>query len=157
MRLHFATLTIGLLSISLLFTSCGRQISSDVYSASHVGEASTTYAGIIKNVREVSVQEGERLEENKTGIATGGVLGAGAGSIMGRGNWVATAGGAVAGAVAGSLIEKKVKEQSALEYVVQIENGGLMTIVQGMEPRYEVGQPVFVIVGQFGRSRIIAQ
>jgi outer membrane lipoprotein SlyB len=146
-----------LASSVMLLTSCARQISSDVYAARQVGEVSTTYAGYIKSVREVCMEQGEQLEDNGLGLVGGGVAGGVAGSAIGRGHFVPTAAGAIVGAVAGSLVEKKLKQQSAFEYIVELENGGLITVVQGRDHLYNVGQPVYVIVSQTGRSRITPQ
>lgn len=147
-----------LLSISMcLLTSCARQISSDVYSANHIGEVSATYAGIVKNVREVIVQHGDQLEDNGLGIAGGGVTGGAIGHSLGRGNFYSTAAGAIAGAVTGTFIEKKLKQQKALEYIVELENGQLMTVVQGTDQVFNIGQPVYILVGYAGRSRLIPQ
>jgi outer membrane lipoprotein SlyB len=150
------------LSCAALFcmtTSCAREISSDVYAADHVGEASTTYAGTIIHSRQVNVQDQERLQDNTLGIVGGGVGGALAGSQIGKGsgNTLATIGGAVVGATAGAFAEKALKSQNGMEYVVQLENGQAMTVVQGPSPAFSVGQTVYVIVGQQGRSRIIAR
>lgn len=150
---HAILLAVG----ALLFSSCARQISSDVYASRQIGEVSVTYPGVIRNIREVCVQHGDQLEDNGLGIAGGGVAGGMLGSAIGRGNLAPTVAGAIAGAVAGSLIEKKVKEQYAFEYIVQLENGGLMTVVQGQDGLFGIGQPVYVIVSQTGRSRITPQ
>jgi outer membrane lipoprotein SlyB len=139
----------------MLLTSCARQISSDVYSARQAGEISTTYPGFIKNVRAVCMDEGDRLEENGLGIAGGGIAGGALGNAIGRGRFVPTAAGAIAGAITGSLIEKNLKHQSAFEYIVELENGNLITVVQGQEHLFNIGQPVYVIVSGSGRSRII--
>lgn len=143
--------------LPLLLTSCARQISPDYYAASHVGETSTTYAGIIRNVRVVSIGNGDNLEGNALGVAGGGVAGCALGSAVGRGNAFATLGGALAGAVAGSLAEKKLKEQTGLEYIVQLDNGQLFTVVQGADCPLQVGQSVYVLVSMNGRSRMIPQ
>lgn len=155
--LAFTAPSILLTAGILLFSSCARQISSDVYASRQVGEVSVTYAGIIRNVREVCIEQGDQLEDNGLGIAGGGVTGGVLGSTLGRGRFIPTAAGAIAGAVAGSLIEKKLKEQLAFEYIVEIENGGLMTVVQGRDQFFSIGQPVYVIISQTGRSRISPQ
>lgn len=159
MRQVFTSITklFLLTSTMMLCASCARQISSDVYASGQVGEVSTTYAGVIKNVREVCVEQGDKLEDNGLGIASGGVAGGVVGSALGKGNLFPTAAGAIAGAVTGSFIEKKLKQQSAFEYIVELNNGNLMTIVQGQDEIFSLGQPVYVIVSPFGRSRIIAQ
>jgi outer membrane lipoprotein SlyB len=150
---NFILLTAG----TLLFLSCARQISSDVYASRQVGEAFTTYVGVIKNIREVCVEQGDQLEDNGLGIAGGGFAGGVLGSAVGKGKFVPTAAGAIAGAVTGSFVEKKLKQQSAFEYIIELDNGGLMTVVQGQDQVFNIGQPVYIIVSQAGRSRIIPQ
>lgn len=156
------TLLVGL----SLVTSCAREISSEVYSADHIGEAQISYPGQIINARQVTVCDKERLEENGLGIVGGGVGGALAGSAVGKGsgNTVATVGGAALGAVAGAFAEKALKSQNAMEYVVQLDKGDVMTIVQGPSPAFSVGQQVYVITSQLNsrtgvqqRSRVIAR
>jgi outer membrane lipoprotein SlyB len=146
-----------LLAIPVLFTSCAQQISSDVYASRQVGEVSMTYAGVIRSMREIRVEQGENLEDNGLGIAGGGIAGGVAGSALGKGNFAPTAAGAIVGAVAGSLLEKKMKQQMAMEYVVQLDNGDLVTVVQGRDQAFQLNQPVYVLVSHSGRSRITPQ
>lgn len=141
----------------LLFTSCARHISSDVYAAGQVGEVSTTYPGVIRNARVVLLQNGDQLEDNGLGIIGGGVAGGFIGSAAGRGHFLPTAAGALTGAVVGSLVESKMKEQHGLEYTVELYNGGLVTVVQGTDNPLYVGQPVYVLISPYGRSRIVPQ
>lgn len=140
-----------------MVTSCAREISSNVYSADHVGEASVTYSGVITHARQVDVEDSERLQDNGLGIIGGGVGGALAGSQIGRGrgNTTATIGGALAGATIGAIAEKAMKRQTGMEYIVQLDNNQTVTIVQGPNPTFYVGQQVYVLVGQQGRSRLI--
>lgn len=142
---------------TVLLASCARNIDSDVYASRQVGEVSTTYPGIIRNARAVCVEQGGQLEENGLGIAGGGVAGGVLGNAIGRGRFAPTAAGVIAGAVAGSLVEKKLKQQMAFEYVVELYNGSLMTIVQGRDQMFNIGQPVYVMISPFGRSRIAPQ
>lgn len=146
-----------LLISAVLFTSCARHIESDTYASRQVGEVSTTYAGVIRNVREVCVGQGEQLEDNGLGIAGGGLTGGVVGSAVGGGRFIPTAIGAVAGAVTGAFVEKKLKQQMAFEYIVELYNGNLITVVQGQDQVFNPGQPVYVLVSQMGRSRIIPQ
>ncbi len=142
-----------ILGLSLL-SSCARHISSDVYASRQVGEVAVTYAGFIKNIREVCVEQGEQLEDNGLGIAGGGITGGVLGSAIGKGKLLPTAAGSIAGAVTGAFIEKKLKQQLAFEFVVELENGSLMTVIQGRDQAFHIGQPVYVMVSQTGRSRI---
>lgn len=144
-----------LLAFGVLFlSSCVSQMSSHEYVTRQVGEVCLTYAGKIKSMRAVCVSHGDQLENNELGIMGGGLAGGILGNAVGRGRFVPTAVGAVAGAVTGSLIEKRAKQQTAFEYIVELDQGGLMTIVQGPDQYFCIGQPVYVIVSQTGRSRI---
>mgnify|MGYP003414980599 FL=1 len=66
-------------------TACTPQVSSRVYSSRHVGEASATYPGVVVSVQDVLVEESDRMEDHPTGVLAGGLLGAGAGSMVGKG------------------------------------------------------------------------
>lgn len=141
---------------AMLLSSCAKEISSGVYSSRQVGEASVTLPGVVVSVREVCVEGSDRLQDNELGIIGGGVVGGVIGSNIGKGNGriLPTAVGAIAGAIGGSMIEKKLNQQAGFEYVVQLDDGRLMTIVQGNDMLFQMGQPVYVILGYQGRSRI---
>lgn len=139
---------------SVLFTSCVRQqISGGVYPARQVGEASMTYAGSIVNVRPVCVQQ----QQTGVGTIAGGVAGGALGSALGRGCFAPTALGAIAGAVVGSAVEEDASRQTGFEYVIQLDNGQLMTVVQGCDQFFQCGEPVYVIISGNGRSRVTRQ
>jgi outer membrane lipoprotein SlyB len=144
------------LTFALLLSGCARDISSNTYKASHVGETSFTYQGVVANVREVQVEESEYFEGG-AGPAVGALAGGAAGYQFGggRGQIATTAAGAILGGVAGTFAEKALKSQKGLEYVVRLENGQIMTIVQGIEPRLNSGQRVLVLISHGGRSRVI--
>jgi outer membrane lipoprotein SlyB len=81
-------------------------------------------------------------------------LGSSAGGNDGRSNIVGAIGGAIIGGIAGSAIEANATKQKALEYVVETENGNLMSIVQGNDIVFAEGQKVLVLYGS--PSRLIA-
>jgi outer membrane lipoprotein SlyB len=155
---NISRLVVALTAIGL-FTGCAREISGDVYDQRHVGEASQTFPGVIMHVRNVAVVGSENLQDNGLGILGGGAAGAYAGSQFGKGqgNTLATIGGALAGATAGAFAEKALKKQQGTEYIVQLDNGSSMTVVQGPNPAYSVGQSVFVVIGHKGRSRVVSR
>lgn len=147
-----------LLCMVVSLSACTRTISPNVYKASHVGETSMTYRGVIVNARPVEIHEAEKAEDNAFGTVAGGVGGGLAGSAIGKGsgNTAAIAGGAILGAVAGNLIQNELGKQQGMEYVVELKDGRMMTIVQGLDPVYNVGQRVLVMQSHKGRSRIAA-
>lgn len=148
---------VALLSTALVTAGCARQISPDVHTGRVAGETLRTYEAVIESVRIVQIQESDTLERNKTGQLLGSIAGGAAGARFGDG-WgrvLAIAGGAIIGAVAGSLVEQEVKRQDAAEYIVRTYDGELLTLVQGPEPLLAVGQRVFVQESTRGRGRII--
>ena len=144
------------LMVSLfLLPSCVRQLSSDVYPTYQAGEAAYTLGGDIISARRVVVQNGD--EGNGAGVVAGGVVGGLAGNAIGRGGFWPTAAGVVAGAFTGAAIENSASRQWAMEYVVSLDNGNLVTVIQGDCPAYGIGQHVFVIFSRTGQSRLIPQ
>ena len=146
------------LCLVMLLGGCAKEIDSDLYTEENFGEASNVYHGVIINVRKVKMQQGDKLENNKTGKAVGALSGAVIGSQFGGGSakWVTGAAGGIGGAFLGSLAEKKLKSQDALEYIVKLADGTSRSIVQGLNPYFAVGQKVLVMMNKYNRSRIIA-
>ncbi len=140
--------------LSIFSTACGRQISPEVYGSNAVGEASITLPGTILQVRMVKVQENEYIEHNRAGIIAGTFAGASAVNPHGTGRPLTTVTGAIAGGAAGAFTEKFLKNQMGVEYVIQLENGEVMSVVQGAKPLLELGQKVWLIKSNI-RSRVI--
>ena len=143
---------------SLGLAACARQISPDVVSGGSVGEVTSIEVGWIESARLIEVQEEDLLERNSFGVIIGGVAGGVAGNeIGGGGGWglLATGVGIVVGAALGALTEEELKRQPAMEYVVRDENGELYSVVQGVEPRLEPGQRVYLHSSRHGRARLV--
>jgi outer membrane lipoprotein SlyB len=151
MRTLYA-LIIGLICLS----SCARETSPDVYDSKNFGKVANTYPGIIKRMREITVTNGEGLQDNTTGILGGGVGGALLGSTIGHGagTVVAEVAGGLAGAFGGAALEQKLKTEKAVEYLVELDNGQLKTVVQSPEPSLFEGEKVYVMISEDGRSRV---
>ncbi|MDR0677519.1 MAG: glycine zipper 2TM domain-containing protein [Holosporaceae bacterium] len=147
------------LCAGLLVVGCARDISSSSYNARTVGAASSTYPCTVVSQRKIMVEEGEYLEDNKTGGIMGAIAGGVLGNAMGggRGRVVTTAAGALAGAAAGAYAEKKLKSQEGIEYIVKMESGDMKTIVQGTDVILVPGQAAYLVIDHRGRSRLIAR
>jgi len=132
-------------------------MSPDVYDAQDVGEVVATYEGEIIAVRHVRIQDGDRLQDNVIGGVGGGVAGAMVGSTMGKGSGtlLTEIAGAAIGATAGALTERELKKETGIEYIVQLDNGDIKTVVQGATPHLQEGEHVWLLVSKKGRSRII--
>lgn len=144
-------------AVVVVLSGCSRNISSSNYSSDSVGEASMTYQGTIISMRKVTVQEGDKLQDNMLGMGVGGVLGGVGGSMIGsgNGNTLATVGGALGGATLGALAQRALSEQEGIEYSVKLTNGQIMSVVQGADNALQVGQRVLVQVSHQGRSRVV--
>jgi outer membrane lipoprotein SlyB len=143
------------LSVAALFAvllgGCASKISPQSYSVGSVGQINRTIAAVIISAREVDVA-GTTGTGGGAGTALGAVAGSSAGS-SGRDNLAGAIGGAVIGGLVGSVVEANATKQKGMEYVVETDNGNLMTIVQGTSPVFEMGQKVLVLYGS--PSRVI--
>lgn len=133
-----------------LLAGCATNISPDTYSVGSVGQVNRTIAATVISVREVDVAGTTGLG-GTTGAATGAVVGSAAGGGNVRGNIVGAIGGAVVGGLAGAAIEANATKQKAFEYVVETQNGNLMTLVQGIDTQFALGQKVLVLYGSPSR------
>jgi outer membrane lipoprotein SlyB len=96
-------------------------------------------------------------ESPGAGALIGGVGGALAGSMFGKGGGklLTTAAGAAAGGLAGHMIQNR--SQDGVEYTVKLESGSVITLAQGVTPALSVGQRVYVVHSSRDRSRIIPE
>jgi outer membrane lipoprotein SlyB len=139
-----------IISVTLGLAGCTSNMSPGSYSVASVGQVNRSVSATIISVREVDVAGTTGLGSG-VGSATGAVIGSGAGGGNSRGNIVGAIGGAVVGGLAGAAIEAGATKQSGAEYVVETENGNLMTIVQGSEPLFTIGQKVLILYGSPSR------
>jgi len=114
-----------------------------------VGQVNRTVPATVISAREVDIA-GTAGVGGPAGTAAGAVVGSAAGNNS-RANIVGAIGGAVAGGLAGAAIESNATRQKGMEYVVETENGNLMTIVQGPEPLFTIKQKVLVLYGSPSR------
>lgn len=136
----------------IVLGGCASNISPKTYSVGSVGQVNRTVSATVISVREVDVAGTTGLGGG-AGSAAGAVAGSNMGS-SGRDNLLGAIGGAVAGGLAGAAIEGNATKQKGMEYVVETENGNLMTIVQGIDSVFAEGQKVLVLYGS--PSRLIA-
>ncbi len=138
-------LAIGILS------GCA-DVSPASYSVGSVGQVNRAVRGIVISARDVRITG----SQTGSGATAGAIAGGAAGSQFGNNaaaNVVGVVGGAVAGAMVGGAIEEGSTRQAGVEYVVQTETGAILTLVQGLADRVQVGDHVLVLYGD--RSRLI--
>lgn len=138
--------------LGLATSACMPDVRPDSYAVGSVGTVNRTVAAIVISARPVAIS-GTSDTGGTTGALAGGVAGSSLGSNS-RDNAIGALGGALVGAIAGAAIERQRTEQTGTEYVVQTDNGALLTIVQGDAGSFAPGAHVLVLYG--APSRIIA-
>jgi outer membrane lipoprotein SlyB len=138
-------------------TACAGNVDTNRYETSAAGRVNSASLGEVINVRAVTIA----TSNGTVGKLAGGVAGGVAGSMIG-GNSAVHAIGAVGGAVLGGYLGDKAQEnlsrQKGYEYVVRLENGNVVTVTQGADEVFRVGQKVYVLdAGAGDRARIIPQ
>jgi outer membrane lipoprotein SlyB len=108
---------------------------------------------MVVSARTVDIQGSQSGVGTMAGTATGAVAGSAIGSST-RANVIGAIGGAVLGGVVGGAVEEGTTRQQGMEYVVETEDGSLLTIVQGIESPLREGDRVIVVYG--ARARVIA-
>jgi outer membrane lipoprotein SlyB len=137
----------------VVLTGCsGDEFSGNRYMAANVGEAARTDRGTIISLRKVEIKPDGSVLGTALGAVGGGVVG----SMFGGGNakFATAAAGAIVGGVAGHALTSRTTE--GVEYTVKLETGALITIAQGPTPVLSVGQQVYIVNSEKGKSRIVA-
>ena len=141
-----------IMGLAVPLSACAPDISPDSYSIGSVGQVNRAVSGVILSARPVAIQ-GTR---SGLGAGAGALAGGTAGSTIGgstEANIIAAVGGAVIGGITGAAVEESATQQTGMEYVVETDNGALVTVVQGDEMPLAAGLRVLVIYGT--RARVI--
>lgn len=138
-----------------LLAACSANLNTNSYQTSAAGQVNSVQEGVIINVRQVRIA----TENGGIGSLAGGIAGGALGSTIGGSN-VANIIGAVGGAVVGGALGAKAQEglsaQTGYEYIVKLDSGRAITLTQGADQVFSVGQPVYVLDASRGeRARII--
>ena len=150
-----SVMKIGLVAVAvILLAGCTPNISPNNYSAYNAGQSQRVQYGTVKNVQPVNV----RGNNGGVGTLIGGATGAVAGSAIGggtRANILGGIGGAVIGGLLGNVVGSHVGNQTGFQYIVRLNNGRSIAVVQGMDPMLHMGQHVMVLQGGGQRTRIL--
>lgn len=131
---------IAVAMISIFAVSgCAQRQSQNVYKHDEVGKATAVTFGTVVSSRQVDITG----ENTGTGALVGAAAGAGVGSYIGEGSGNAWAIGAglLAGAIAGAVAEQAMSDRTGVEYVVLLESGVVLTVVQDIGKQESVLQP----------------
>ena len=137
----------AVLFVSLFVAACGTS-GSDTYEAGDVGKVLSTAEGTVISSREVEIEG----ETGPVGALAGGAAGGATGYGLTGGSGAVTVLGALVGAGAGYLAESTFNDRQGYEYVVRMDDGRVVTLVQNRdddEQPIKDGEPVLV---QYGDS-----
>lgn len=123
------------------------------YTKDEARTVQTSQRGVIVNLEEVTIEQ----DPGMVGTGIGGVLGGVVGSTMGggKGRILTTAGGAAIGAVLGALGEKAIRTEKAYEFLIDLENGSTISVVQAIDDDYKVGDQVRILRSSGNRARVV--
>lgn len=147
MKKIYLVFTSLLLSLSLV--GCAQNLSPNSYYGHEVNASSTVKKGVIVSRRAVNVN-------NNTGVGglAGAATGAAAGSMIGGNpavNIIGAIGGAVVGGLAGNAIDSGVNRHQGIEYIIKLNDGNMVSVVQVQQGIFNVHQRVMVLFGHTTR------
>jgi outer membrane lipoprotein SlyB len=140
-----------LLTAALALAGCQPNASPDTYQIGGIGQVNRVVRGKVVSVRQIEI-----AGTHGVGVLAGAGAGAAGGAFIGNNaktNIIGAIGGAVVGGLIGAAVEESATKQKGWEYIVETENGALITIVQGGDTPLAAGQRVFVEYG--AQSRVI--
>lgn len=138
-----------LLLAAIVVTGCAAPGSS-TYTREQMQRTAIVETGRIVSMREVPVET-----SGQTGTLVGAGVGGVAGSFIGgdwRSNLLAGLAGAVVGGIAGGAAERAASTTTATEFIVEIDGGGTIAVVQANDQGFRVGDRVNVLRGD--RTRL---
>ena len=142
-----------LIILPMLLTAgaCTSRIGADQYDTSAVGEVYRAVKGTVVSMRQISI-----ASYYGAGTLIGGAAGCVAGSMIGGSDTahiLGAIGGAVVGGIAGNAAQEGLSSQSGYEYVIQLDNGSMVTVSQGNDVLLNPGQKCMVHYGK--RARVV--
>jgi len=145
------TLLVFIVVNAALLCSCAQNVSPNTYTTGEVGVVSRVKHGIIIAKRVIDI-------DNKSGLGgpTGVAGGAVAGSMIGASSNTSAhilggVGGAVVGGVVGHAVDKAVNHHAGYEYIIKLDDGKTVSVVQEKSVQLTLKQHVLVIYGAMTR------
>ena len=117
---------------------------------SQPAQAACNECGTVTDVKTIKIEG----HASGVGIVAGGILGGVLGHQVGggRGNDLATIGGAAGGAYAGNEVEKKSKTKTKYQVIVEMADGSTKTFTYSSHTSYQIGDLVKVKEGKLIRQ-----
>lgn len=147
-------------AISLVFlTSCASTTATTsgakppTVPPSIAGKSLRPDLGTVVSTREVVIDGEATLVGRSAGIGVGAAVGQTVGS--GDGRILASAGGAVAGAIVGGMVEKELSKKRAQEITISLDDGPTLVVIQELEDGGFIdGDRVIVVQTVGGEARV---
>jgi len=142
----------------LMATACAPVVVPPAYPAYQTGQAMSVESGVVQAVRTVKIQGQPTGAGAAVGSTVGAIAGAAAGSnsscYYNGGSWWGALAGAIIGGLAGNAMETAAAQQNGLEVQVRMDDGRVLSIVQGGEELFRPGDDVDVLTAPDGSSRV---
>jgi outer membrane lipoprotein SlyB len=116
---------VGLLAAALALAGCAHP-SGSTYESGDVGRTIETAQGSVVSSRPVEISG----DANAAGPLAGGALGAAGSALAFQGSGLVAVIGGVLGAGVGYLAQKQLNNREGVEYVLQMDDGRTVTLVQ---------------------------
>ncbi|MDY0291734.1 MAG: glycine zipper 2TM domain-containing protein [Desulfuromonadaceae bacterium] len=144
--------TIVVVSLVILLAGCASRTSSQVYSRDQAQRQMSVYYGTVLVVSPVKIEG----TQSGAGTVAGGVMGGIAANTIGGGHGraLATAAGAIGGALIGTAVEEGVTKVDGLELTVELDNGEIVAVVQAADVPFYVGDRVRLVRSAGGMMRV---
>ena len=146
LRMSMSGLVLAFVVLAMALSGCAAPPPNSTYGGYGVGRAAEVSYGTIVSMRDVAVQGPSSGIGALGGAAAGGV----AGSFLGgdpRMNILGAIGGALIGGIAGSAVEGGLASGQAVEFIIRVDDGQTISVVQSNENRFVPGQRVAIIRG----------
>jgi outer membrane lipoprotein SlyB len=148
MQTYAKSLAVALIA-AMALAGCA-PTSSNTYTREQMNQAAIVETGRIVSMRTVPIETSGR-----TGTLVGAGVGGVAGSFIGgdwRSNLLAGLAGAVVGGIAGNAAERAATAGNATEFIVEVDGGGTIAVVQTNDDALRVGDRVTILRGE--RTRL---
>lgn len=148
MKLTKIALALGL---AVAVAGCASSKSGDVYTRDEARRVQSVQMGVVEGTRPIKIEGTKSEIGTGAGAVVGGIAGSSAG--QGKGSAIGAVLGAVAGGVVGAAAEEAYTREDGVEITIKLDNGRLISVVQGGKEQFQVGDRVRVL-GSGGETRV---
>ncbi len=147
-------IAIVLLFVPFVFVGCASEQGGEVYTRDQVREVQHFKVGTVESMHKVRIEGTKTPIGSTAGAVVGGIAGSGASG--GKTGEVAAVLGAVVGGMAGAAAEEGLTRENGIEYVIKLEDGSNISVVQavGKDEDIKAGDKVRVIESE-GVARVV--